>query len=79
MTTVLGDLQCIYIDNYQSKCMLDDYGQKWKVTPTQFEINRKFAHTHNPVDDTMSAGPVIYDNYKRQVNAYGETRVYHRD
>ena len=48
MTTVLGDLQCIYIDNYQSKCMLDDYGQKWKYIPAQFEINRKFARSHNP-------------------------------
>ena len=27
----------------------------------------------------MVAGSGIYDNYKRQVNAYGETRVYKRD
>jgi hypothetical protein len=27
----------------------------------------------------MTAGPGIYDNYKRQVNAYGETSVYKRD
>jgi hypothetical protein len=27
----------------------------------------------------MAAGPGIYDNYKRQVNAYGETSVYKRD
>ena len=38
----------------------------------QFEINRKFARVHNPDDDRMEAGPDIYDNYKRQVNAYGE-------
>ena len=58
--------------------MLDDYGQKWKHTPAQFELNRKFARAHNPTDDSMAAGPVIYDNYKRQVNAYGETSVYKR-
>ena len=28
------------------------------------------------MDDSMVAGSGIYDNYKRQVNAYGETRVY---
>ena len=27
----------------------------------------------------MAAGPGIYDNYKRQVNVYGETSVYKRD
>ena len=43
------------------------------------EINRKFARTHNPTDDTMTAGPDIYDNYKSQVNAYGETSVYKCD
>ena len=59
--------------------MIDDYGQKWKHTPVQFELNRKFSHTHNPTDDIMTAGPDIYDNYKRQVHAYGETRVYKRD
>ena len=55
--------------------MLDDYGQKWKHTPAQFEINRKFARTHNPPDDIMTVGPDIYDNYKCQVNSYGETIV----
>ena len=59
--------------------MFDDYGQKWKHTPSQFELNRKFARTHNPTDDIMTTGPDIYDNYKCQVNAYGETRVYKRD
>jgi hypothetical protein len=34
-------------------------------TATQFELNRKFAHTHNPDDESMAAGPGIYDNYKR--------------
>jgi hypothetical protein len=27
----------------------------------------------------MAARPGIYGNYKRQVNAYGETSVYKRD
>ncbi len=36
---------------------------------------RKFARSHNPDDDSVSAGPGIYDNCKRQVNAYGETSV----
>ena len=79
MATVLGALQCLYIDNDQSKRMLDDYGQKWKHSPVQFELNRKFAHTHNPTDDSMAAGPGIYDNYKNLVNSYGETSVYKCD
>ena len=78
MATVLGALQCLYIDNDQSKRMLDDYGQKWKHTPAQFELNRKFAGAHNPTDDSMTAGPGIYDNYKRKDNSY-ETSVYKRD
>jgi hypothetical protein len=57
--------------------MLDDLGQKWKHTPVQFELNRKFAHSHNP-DVNLVTGPVIYDNYKLQVNAHGETSVYKR-
>ena len=71
MTTVLDALQCIDIANDQCKCMLDDYGQKWKHTMAQFELNRKFAREHNPTDDSMETDPGIYDNYKRQVNAYG--------
>ena len=59
--------------------MLDDYGQKWKHTPVQFELNRKFVRAHNPTDDSMAAGPDIFDNYRRQVNAYGETSVYKCD
>ena len=59
--------------------MLDDYGQKWKHTPAQFDLNRKFARAHNPTDDRMEADPGIYDNYKCQVNVYGETSVYKRD
>ena len=43
--------------------MLDDYGQKWKHTPVQFELNRKFALVHNPTDNSMETGPGIYDNY----------------
>ena len=79
MTTVLDALQCIDIANDQCKCMLDDYGQKWKHTPAQFELKRKFVDTHNPTDDNMTTDPTIYDNYKRQVNSYGETSVYKRD
>jgi hypothetical protein len=45
----------------------------------QFELNRRFARTHNPDDESTVAGPGIYDNYKRQVNSYGETSVYKRD
>ena len=59
--------------------MLDDYGQKWKHTSEQFELNRKFARAHSPMDDSMETGPDIYDNYKHQVNVYGETSVYKRD
>ena len=79
LTTVLGALQCIYIVDDQSKCMLDDYGQKWKHTPAQFELNCKFACRHNPTDDSMLTGPGIFDNYSRQVNSYGETSVYKCD
>ena len=59
--------------------MLDDYGQKWNHTPVQFELNRKFSLTHNPTIDIMTTDPDIYDNYKSQVNAYGETSVYKSD
>ena len=59
--------------------MLDDYDQKWKHTPAQFELNRKFARAHYQTDDSMEAGPGIYDNYRRQVNSYVETNVYKRD
>ncbi len=79
IATVLDALQCIYIANDQSKCMLHDNGQKLKHTPAQFDLNRKFARAHNPTDDSMAAGPDIYDNYKRQVNVYGETSVYKCD
>ena len=79
MATVLDTPQCIDIANDQCKYMLDDYGQKWKHTPEQFELNRKFARAHNPTDDSMETDPVIYDNYNHQVNAYGETRVYKSD
>ncbi len=58
--------------------MLHDYGKKRKHTPAQFELNRKFAHAYNPTDDSMEAGPGIYDNYKSQVNVYDETSVYTR-
>ena len=54
MATVLDALQCIDVANDQCKCMLDDCGQKWKHTPAQFELNRKFARAHNPTDDNMN-------------------------
>ena len=59
--------------------MIDDYGQKWKHTPAQFENNRKLVQAHNPTNDSMAAGPDIFDNYRRQVNDYGETSVYKCD
>jgi hypothetical protein len=79
MTSVLTDLQYIVSANDSSKSALDDFGQKWKHTAAQFELNRKFVSTHNPDDEIMTTGPDIYDNYKSQVNAYGETSVYNRD
>jgi len=79
MATVFTALQHIATANDSAKSSLDDFGQKWKNSPAQFELNRKFARSHNPDDDSMAAGPGIYDNYKRQVNAYGETSVYKRD
>jgi hypothetical protein len=79
MVTVFTALQYIASVNDSSKSVLDDFGQKWKHTTAQFELNRKFARAHNPDDESMDAGPGIYDNYKRQVNAYGKTSVYKRD
>ncbi len=79
MATVFTALQHIATANDSAKSSLDDFGQKWKHSAAQFELNRKFARSHNPDDDSMAAGPGIYDNYKRQVNAYGETSVYKRD
>ena len=79
MTTVQEVLQYVYVANDQAKCMLDDFGQKWSHTAQQFEINRKFARAHNPTDDSMAAGPGIYDPYRRQVNAYGQISVYKRE
>jgi hypothetical protein len=46
---------------------------------SKFEINRKFACAHNPTDESMAAGPGIYDPYRRQVNAYGQISVYKRE
>jgi hypothetical protein len=79
MTSVLTDLQYIVSANDSSKSALDDFGQKWKHTAAQFELNRKFVSTHNPDDEIMTTGPDIYDNYKSQVDAYGERSVYNRD
>jgi hypothetical protein len=79
MASVFTTLQYIDTANDSSKSALDDFGQKWKHNAVQFELNRRFARAHNPDDERMTAGPGIYDNYKRQVNAYGETSVYKRD
>ena len=79
LATVQEVLQYVYVANDQAKCMLDDFGQKWSHTAQQFEINRKFARAHNPTDDSMAAGPGIYDPYRRQVNAYGQISVYKRE
>ena len=69
-------LKYITSANDSSKSDLDDFGQKWNHNTAKFELNRKFAPEHNPDDDSMATGPGIYDNYKRQVNVYGETSVY---
>jgi hypothetical protein len=79
MASVFTALQYITTANDSSKSTLDDFGQKWKHNAVQFELNRRFARAHNPDDKSMVAGPDIYDNYKRQVNSYGETSVYKRD
>jgi hypothetical protein len=79
MASVFTDLQYIATANDSSKSALDDFGQKWKYNAVQFELNRRFTRAHKPDDESMSAGPGIYDNYKPQVNAYGETSVYKRD
>ena len=79
MVSVFTDLKYLTSVNDSSKSDLDDFGQKWKHTATQFEFNRRFARSHNPDDENMTAGPGIYDNYKIQVNVYGETSVYKRD
>ena len=77
MASVFTALQNIATANDSAKPSLDDFGQKWNDSPAQFELNRKFARSHNPDDDSIAAGPGIYDNYKRQVNAYGIDRSRH--
>jgi hypothetical protein len=79
MASVFTALHYVSSANDDSKSALDDFGQKWKHTAAQFELNRKFERSHNPDDESMAAGPGIYDNCKRQVNAYGETSFYKRD
>jgi hypothetical protein len=79
MASVFTALQYLTSAKDSSKSALDDFGQKWKHSVTQFELNRRFARSHNPDDESMAAGPGIYDNYKSQVNAYGETSVFKRD
>ena len=79
MASVFTVLQYLTSANDSSKSALDDFGQKWKHSDTQFELNHRFALSHNPDDESKVAGPGIYDNYKHQVNAHGETIVYKRD
>ena len=66
MASVFTAFQYFATANDSSKSALDDFGQKWKHNTVQFDLNRRFAHVHNPDDESMSAGPGIYDNYKRQ-------------
>ena len=58
--TDMVSLQYIVSANDSSKSAPDDFGQKWKRTAAQFELNRKFVRTHNHDHENMSAGPGIY-------------------
>ncbi len=68
MASVFTDLQYLASVNDSSKSALEHFGQKWKHTAAQFQLNHRFARSHKPDDESMEAGPGIYDNYKRQVN-----------
>jgi hypothetical protein len=61
MTSVVSVLQCIYVVSDEAKSILDDLGQKRKLTLAQFDLDCKFARTHNPDDDSMTSGPGIYE------------------
>ena len=63
MASVFTSLQYLTSANDSSKSALDDFGQKWKHSDTQFELNLRFARSNNPDDESMVAGPGIYDNY----------------
>jgi hypothetical protein len=56
--------------------MFDDYGQKWFHTIDQFETNRLFARDRNPEFESIATDPVIFNVFKRQVNAYGQLATY---
>ena len=45
----------------------------------KFETNRLFPRSHDPDDDSIAAGPGIFNVFKRQVNAYGELATYKCD
>jgi hypothetical protein len=80
MASVFTALQYIATANDSSKSVLDDFGQKWKHTPAQFDLNRKFARARaQPRRRKHGCRSRYYDSYKRQVNAYGLTSVYKRD
>jgi Tfp pilus assembly protein PilV len=53
MASVFTALQYIATANDSSKSALDDFGQKWKHNAVQFELNRRFAQSHNPDDESM--------------------------
>jgi hypothetical protein len=58
------------------KNMLDDSGRKWFHTLDQLEIHRLFARALNPELESIVVRQVIFNAFKRQVNAYGQLAAY---
>ena len=56
-TDIHTALQCLCVDIEHTKNMLDDYAQKWRHTPEQFETNRLVARAQNTHDDSINGGP----------------------
>ncbi len=77
MATVFTALQYIASANDSSKysMILDRNGSILPYSSSSTSNSR----AHIPDDESMAAGPGIYDNYKRQVNAYGEIVRYLRN
>jgi hypothetical protein len=69
-------LQYLDVAVVHNKNMLDDYGQKWFHSLEQFETNRLFARARNPELESIAADPVIFNLFKRQVNADGQLTAY---
>ncbi len=69
-------LQYLDICVVHTKNMLDDYGQKWFHTLNQFETNLLFTRVRNPELESITAGPGIFNSFKRQVNVYGKLATY---